>query len=114
MCKLTVYFYIDVLYSKYLFHLQYIYIYIYIPLNKVKQYVTSESAFFNAFIEEGLRFSSSLYLSLIWIHMLKPVFENPNKAAGYLKSHPFFNSLLVGCQHRPIEMDCVILSNLSV
>ena len=49
-------------------------------LQKVKQYVTSESAFFNAFLEEGLRFSSSMYLCLIWIRVLKHVFENPSEA----------------------------------
>ena len=53
--------------------------------------MTSESAFFYAFLEEGLRFSSSSYLCLIWICVLCHVFENPNEAAEYLKSHPFFN-----------------------
>ena len=56
--------------------------------------MTSESAFFNAFIEGGLRFSSSLYLCLIWICELKHVFENPNEAAEYLKSHPFFKKFV--------------------
>ena len=34
-------------------------------INKMRSYVESESAFFNAFLEEGLRISSSLYLCLI-------------------------------------------------
>ena len=56
--------------------------------------MTSESAFFNAFLEEGLRFGSSLYLSLIWIRVSKHVFENPNEAADHLKSHPFFKKFV--------------------
>ena len=56
--------------------------------------MTSESAFFHAFLEEGLRFSSSLYLCLIWIRVLRHVFENPNEAAEYLKSHTFFKEFV--------------------
>ena len=53
-----------------------------------------ESAFFHAFVEEGLRFSSSLYLCIIWIRVLRHVFENPKEAAEYLKSHPFFKEFV--------------------
>ena len=61
----------------------------------MRRFVTSESAFFNAFIEKGLRFSSSLYLCLIWIRVLRHVFENPKEAVEYLKSHPFFKEFVI-------------------
>lgn len=54
----------------------------------------SESAFFNAFLEEGLRFSSSLYLCLIWIRVLKHVFQYPKEAADHLINHPFFKEFV--------------------
>ena len=63
-------------------------------LNKVKQHVTSDSAFFNAFLEEGLRLSSSVYLCLIWIRVLKHVFQNPNEAVEHLKSHHFHKNIV--------------------
>ena len=63
-------------------------------LNKVKQYVTSESAFYNTFLEEGLRFSSSVYLCLIWIRVLKHVFQNPNEAVEHLKSYHFYKNIV--------------------
>ena len=63
-------------------------------INKVRRYVESESAFFNAFLEEGLRFSSSLYLCLIWIRILKHVFQNPKEAADHLINHPFFKEFV--------------------
>ena len=63
-------------------------------LNKVKQYVTSESAFFNAFLEEGLRFSTSVYLCLIWICVLKQVFQNSNEAVEHLKSYHFYKNIV--------------------
>ena len=44
---------------------------------KFRQYVESEFAFFNAFMEKGLRFSSSLYLYLIRVRVLKYIFQNP-------------------------------------
>ena len=58
-------------------------------VNKIRKYVESESAFFNAFLEEGLRFSSSLHLCFIWIRVLKHVFQNPKEAADHLINHPF-------------------------
>ena len=63
-------------------------------LSKVRRFVTSKSAFFNAFIQESLRFSSCLYLYLIWICTLRHVFENPKEAVEYLKSHPFFKEFV--------------------
>ena len=63
-------------------------------INKVRRYVESESAFFNAFLEEGLRFSLSLYLCLIWIRILKHVFQKPNEAADQLINHPFFREFV--------------------
>ena len=46
-------------------------------INKIQRFACSKSASFTTFIEEGLRFSSLLYLMLIWIRVLKFVFENP-------------------------------------
>ena len=63
-------------------------------LRHVKKYVLSESAFFNAFLEEGLRFSSSLYLCFIWIRVLKHVLENPNEATENLQNQPFFKKFV--------------------
>ena len=48
-------------------------------LKKIRKFVCSKLAFLEAFIEEGLKFSSSLYLMLIWIHIFKFVFENPTE-----------------------------------
>ena len=63
---------------------------------KIRQYVESESAFFNAFLEEGLRFSSSLYLTLIWVRVLKYIFQNPSQVAEKMKkSHPCFQEFLI-------------------
>ena len=59
-------------------------------LVKVRQFVELESAFFNAFME-GMRLSSSLYLMLIWIRVLKYIFQNPSKVAEKMKkTHPSF------------------------
>ena len=63
-------------------------------LEHVKKYVLPESAFFNAFHEEGRRFSSSFYLCLIWIQVLKHALQNPNEAAENLKNHPFFKKFV--------------------
>ena len=63
-------------------------------LNKIRRYVESESPFFNAFLEEGLKFSASLYLCLIWIRILKHVFEYPNQAPDHLGNHPFFKEFV--------------------
>ena len=60
----------------------------------MKQFVESASAFFNAFLEEELRFSSSMYLCLVWIRVLKHVFQNPDQAAKHLKNHPFLKKLV--------------------
>ncbi|XP_057312031.1 uncharacterized protein LOC130650392 [Hydractinia symbiolongicarpus] len=46
-------------------------------LEDVKKCLTSESLFLDTFIEEGLRFASSLYLSLIWLRAGKFVMKNP-------------------------------------
>ena len=59
---------------------------------KIQQYVRSESTFFNAFLEEEMRFSSLLYLILIWITVLKFIFQNPIEGAEkMMTSHPFFH-----------------------
>ena len=57
---------------------------------KVREFVKSESAFFNAFLEDGLRFSWSMFLCLIWIRVLRYVFQNPGEAAKHLQNHPLF------------------------
>lgn len=44
-----------------------------ISYQKTQMYVESEPAFFNTFLKGGLTFSSSLYLSLICIRILKYV-----------------------------------------
>ena len=63
-------------------------------INQVRQFVQSESAFFVTFLEEGLRFSSFMFLYLIWIHVLRHAFDNPQDAAKHLKSHPFFKEFV--------------------
>ena len=63
-------------------------------VKKVRRFVESELAFFNAFLEEGLRFSSSMYLRLIWIRVLKHVFQNQDEAAKHLKNHHFFKKFV--------------------
>ena len=64
-------------------------------VNKIRQYVESESTFFNEFLEEGMRFSSSLYLMLIWIRVLKFIFQSLNDVAERMKKlHPFFKDFL--------------------
>ena len=50
-------------------------------LRKIEQYVKLESIFFNTFLAEGMRFSSSHYLMLIWIRVLKFIFQNPIEVA---------------------------------
>ena len=61
----------------------------------------SESTFFNAFLEEGVRFSSLLYLMLIWIMVLKFIFQNPIEVAEKMKTlHPFSQNFL---QKRTME-----------
>ena len=57
-------------------------------MEDVKKYVLSEPGFFNVFLEEGHRFSSSLYLCLIWIWVLKHVLEDPNEAEEKLQNDP--------------------------
>ena len=63
-------------------------------MNKIRKYVESESAFFNAFLEGELKFSASLYLCLIWIRILKHVFQYPNEAADHFVNHPFFKEFV--------------------
>ena len=84
-------------------------------VEKVRRFVESELAFFNAFLEEGLRFSSSMYLRLIWIRVLKHVFQNQEEAAKHLKNHHFFKKFVA----RPsteafIEGLCNSLQSLSI
>lgn len=43
----------------------------------MKKCLTSESVFLDTFVEEGLKFASSLYLSLIWLRAGKFVMKNP-------------------------------------
>ena len=54
-------------------------------MNKIRKYVESESAFFKAFLEAGLKFSASLYRCLIWIRI---------EAADHLVNHPFFKEFV--------------------
>ena len=60
-------------------------------LKKIQRFVCSKSAFLQAFIEKGLKFTSSLYVMLIWIRVLKFVFENPKKVNKQVVNVPFFN-----------------------
>ena len=83
-------------------------------VNKIRKYVESESAFFNAFLEEGLRFSSSLHLCLIWIRVLKHVLQNPKEAADHLINHPFFKKFGAGHLQRPTLTDCANRYNPSL
>ena len=48
-------------------------------LRKVLQLVESKSEFLQEFIMEGLRFSSSMYLSLIWLTIFHYVLKNPRE-----------------------------------
>ena len=59
-------------------------------LQKIKRFVCSKSAFFEAFIEEGLKFTSSLYLMLIWIRVLRFVLENPEEVNKQMVNVPYF------------------------
>lgn len=62
---------------------------------KIKGYVESEPAFFNTFLEERLRISSSLYLTLIWVRVLKYIFQNTSQVVEKMKkSHPCFQEFL--------------------
>ena len=84
-------------------------------VEKVRRFVESELAFFNAFLEVGLRFSSLMYLCLIWIRVLKHVFQNKGEAAKHLKNQHFFKKLVA----RPsteayIEGLCNSLQSLSI
>ena len=47
-------------------------------LQHLQLLLQSRGAFFNEFIMEGLRFSSSLYLMLIWLRVFQWVLNNPN------------------------------------
>ena len=56
-----------------------------------------------------------MYLCLIWIRVLKHVFQNPDEAAKHLKNHPFFKNFVA----RPsteayIEGLCNSLQSLSI
>ena len=68
---------------------------------QTKKFVCSKLAFLNAFIEEGLKFSSLLYLLLIWIRVLKFVFENPIEVSKHMVNVPFFGGFqkLPTCEH---------------
>ena len=48
-------------------------------IRKVKKFVCTKSDFVQTFIEEGLKFTSSLYLLLIWPRVLRFVFEKTDK-----------------------------------
>ena len=77
-------------------------------LGKIEQYVKLESAFFNTFLAEGMRFSSSLYLMLIWIRVLKFIFQNPIEVAEKRKtSQHFFHVFWRKEQRNNILMDFV-------
>ena len=57
-------------------------------LKKIKKLIFWKSAFFQAFIEEGLKFTSSLYLMLIWIRVLRFVCENPMEVGKQIRQIP--------------------------
>ena len=57
-------------------------------LKKIKKFICSKLAFFQAFIEERLKFTSSLYLMLIWIRVLKFEFENPMEVGKQIRQIP--------------------------
>ena len=42
-------------------------------------------------MDEGFKFSSSLYLLLIWVRVLRFVFENPSKISEHMVNVPFFH-----------------------
>ena len=46
-------------------------------LRKILQLVESKSEFLEEFMLEGLQFSSSMYLCLIWLHIFRYVLQNP-------------------------------------
>ena len=46
-------------------------------LRKILQLVEWKSKFLEEFIMEGLRFNSSMYLSLIWLEIFRNVLKNP-------------------------------------
>ena len=78
-------------------------------LKKIIKFVCSKSAFLVAFIEEGLKFSSSLYLMLIWIRVLKFVLENPAEVNKQMVNVPFFGKF----QKMPTAdnyIDCLVRS----
>ena len=78
-------------------------------LKKIRKFVCSKLAFLEAFIEEGLKFSSSLYLMLIWIRILKFVFENPAEVNKQMVNIPFFHKF----QKMPTAnnyIDCLVKS----
>ena len=60
-------------------------------LKKIKKFVCSKPAFFQVFIEEGLKFTSSLYLMLIWIQVLKFILGNPMEVGKQMVNVPFFD-----------------------
>ena len=57
-------------------------------LKKIKKFICSKLALFQAFIEEGLKFTSLLYLMLIWIGVLKLGFENPMEVGKQIQQIP--------------------------
>ena len=62
---------------------------------KIKQYVESQSAFFNIFLEEGLQFGSSLYVMLVWVRFRKYIFQKPSQVVNKIKKlHPCFQDFL--------------------
>ena len=58
-------------------------------IRKIQLYVESDSTFFNVFLKEGMLFSSLLYLILIWIRVLKLIFQNLIEVAEKMKTSLF-------------------------
>ena len=84
-------------------------------INKVREFVESELTFFNAFLEEGLRFSLCMFLCLIWVLVLKLVVQNPDEAAKHLKNHPFFKKFVARLSRETyIEGLCNSLQSLCI
>ena len=68
---------------------------------KIQKFVCSKLEFFNAFVEEGLKFSSSLYLLLIWVRVRRFVFQNPAEVSEHMVNVPFFSTFqkALTCEH---------------
>ena len=72
-------------------------------MKQIRKFVCSKSPFFEAFIEKGLKFTSSLYLMLIWIRFLKFLFHKLDEVNKQMKNVPFFDKF----QKSPTADNCM-------